>query len=757
MSYLTVKCTVCRGSLLNHADAATLCLRAQANDEKADCPGCSKCRNCVDGKVVSAAPARPPPPRPAHPPGGTPTSPLATSRAAGGGASSSTSDSFPSPSIAAGPEDVDSSQAPRSASHESLSSSAKVGRKKKSESTSIAQSFHDGTAPGSGRGHGTLGMIGSALTSRARKTRSLVVEDPVRVGPGLIAVGIPADKVPPALHPIRGDDDDGEAVAVTGVVVSAMGGGDGGGGGRASAIRDSTGSGRRESRVGIILQQMNRIEPSLPPKHHMQSMELLTSSGVAQKNRARFEATEELSRPELIAPPTITLKGPALAQFEEEPTSRVGRLSKRISRSFDMLSSSSASPPQPASPDPARKTSTPSIAPSSSVQPSTVVPLIGRPKSELFHLSPFKSKKTAVAPIVDAAAVDPGADRASSPSLTATPIPSQITSVGVRKGKRAPSATPSLSSSTSAFTGGVGGDSDSERGELKKKAETEKPLPACQFPAEISLETIFSSKKADAANACDQMIWAAKCYERCRDDQAWHPVVDEPSPTSAAPSEGGMGLGPGGYMVPAVDSTVARAIIGWFRIVTEIKTTMMTMTATGIGSVIFFQIESLIYGPGNAAGEEIITAGVPDQLMDALIFPLGQSTSPFSTLERAQPPSPHFHLHPPPSTDMTYATTLLATYRFFLPAPLLLSYLIEWYNVDTDPTTTTPSQEQWFRRHRKHIASRAVRVLLLWVRNHWHDFEASQELSGELKEFMDHLGSMSFGDSQKMTQAVREQ
>ncbi|TPX73054.1 hypothetical protein CcCBS67573_g05681 [Chytriomyces confervae] len=131
-------------------------------------------------------------------------------------------------------------------------------------------------------------------------------------------------------------------------------------------------------------------------------------------------------------------------------------------------------------------------------------------------------------------------------------------------------------------------------------------------------------------------------------------------------------------------------------------------------------------------GTENISAGDSESLVDALIFPLNQ--------------------------DNSYTEVFLACYRFFLPASELLTSLIEWYNVELDSTTATPQQESYFKqRGRKLFRGRAAKVLLTWIKNHWHDFHVDKDLLDELNEFVGDLGEMSFGDSQRMTQAIREQ
>ncbi|KAJ3031348.1 UNVERIFIED_CONTAM: hypothetical protein HDU68_004765, partial [Siphonaria sp. JEL0065] len=130
-------------------------------------------------------------------------------------------------------------------------------------------------------------------------------------------------------------------------------------------------------------------------------------------------------------------------------------------------------------------------------------------------------------------------------------------------------------------------------------------------------------------------------------------------------------------------------------------------------------------------GSEFISSGDIESLVDALIFPLNQ--------------------------DNSYTEVFLASYRFFMPASELLTSLIEWYNVELDPSTATPAQEVYFKQRRRLFRGRAAKVLLTWIKNHWHDFHVDRELLDELNEFVGDLGEVCFGDGQRMTQAIREQ
>ncbi|KAL5033167.1 hypothetical protein BDV3_000181 [Batrachochytrium dendrobatidis] len=143
------------------------------------------------------------------------------------------------------------------------------------------------------------------------------------------------------------------------------------------------------------------------------------------------------------------------------------------------------------------------------------------------------------------------------------------------------------------------------------------------------------------------------------------------------------------------------------------------------------RIPGLEYDDAIAEGDlDIVVLGTVKDLMDGLIFPLDQ--------------------------DMSFSEIFLASYRFFMPPQELLESLIGWYNADASETRLAGS-EAFLRKNRKYIQIRAVRVLLTWIRNHWHDFHNNQCLYAELNFFVDYLAKVSFGNNQKLTQAIREQ
>uniref|UniRef100_A0A8C5CMH3 Rap guanine nucleotide exchange factor (GEF) 6 n=1 Tax=Gadus morhua TaxID=8049 RepID=A0A8C5CMH3_GADMO len=80
------------------------------------------------------------------------------------------------------------------------------------------------------------------------------------------------------------------------------------------------------------------------------------------------------------------------------------------------------------------------------------------------------------------------------------------------------------------------------------------------------------------------------------------------------------------------------------------------------------------------------------------------------------------HLVEEPSVvDPTYIEDFLLTYRTFLSSPMEVGKkLLEWFMVDTLRDTVT-------------------RIVLLWVNNHFNDFEGAPAMTGFLEEFEKHL------------------
>uniref|UniRef100_A0A673L2E8 Rap guanine nucleotide exchange factor 2 n=1 Tax=Sinocyclocheilus rhinocerous TaxID=307959 RepID=A0A673L2E8_9TELE len=81
--------------------------------------------------------------------------------------------------------------------------------------------------------------------------------------------------------------------------------------------------------------------------------------------------------------------------------------------------------------------------------------------------------------------------------------------------------------------------------------------------------------------------------------------------------------------------------------------------------------------------------------------------------------------------DPTYIEDFLLTYRTFLPSPLILGQrLLDWFN---DPS----------------LRDKVTRVVLLWVNNHFSDFEGDPDMTSFLEEFQSNL------EREKMTGQLR--
>ncbi|KAJ1558656.1 hypothetical protein HK096_008091, partial [Nowakowskiella sp. JEL0078] len=230
------------------------------------------------------------------------------------------------------------------------------------------------------------------------------------------------------------------------------------------------------------------------------------------------------------------------------------------------------------------------------------------------------------------------------------------------------------------------------------------------FPEQIYLSTIFGSKST-IKDAVQRILVAAECYQKVKVASGeWQQRSTTDAIDCSSPGESFT------YYTTYNIVDIEEVEIIHYRVLDIFKDGCL---------------ESLTYVPsGGDNSSEIISAGTPQALLDALIFPLGQ--------------------------NMAYSEIFLATYRFFLTAENLLTSLIEWYNVDADEECTS-AQDLFLRKHRKYIQSRATKVLLMWVKNHWQDFVDDRKLMDGLSKFLTQISQTSFGDSQKLTQAVREQ
>ncbi|TPX45748.1 hypothetical protein SeLEV6574_g03697 [Synchytrium endobioticum] len=211
-----------------------------------------------------------------------------------------------------------------------------------------------------------------------------------------------------------------------------------------------------------------------------------------------------------------------------------------------------------------------------------------------------------------------------------------------------------------------------------------------QFRDTIGLHSLFGVRESPATT-CSRILWAAKCYEIAKHEVSWE-------------SQGTSFL--------ASDSDEDELIMP-----EQVVTAMPEDKVPGI-----------TYAT-DVLNENRVAAGTKKQLLDALIFPLGQ--------------------------DNHYCEAFLATYRFFTSPLVILTSLLGWYNV----TTRTPSlaSNSTFKKVRKAIQQRVIKVLIIWIRKHWHDFETFPRVSREMMKFVEHLNAMSFGDGQKLSVIIRDQ
>lgn len=241
-----------------------------------------------------------------------------------------------------------------------------------------------------------------------------------------------------------------------------------------------------------------------------------------------------------------------------------------------------------------------------------------------------------------------------------------------------------------------------------------------RFADPITLEFIFGSKVSGPKDAVHAFAKASRCYETCRRESRWacRGANEAPGPSRGRDQS-------------------------HLDLVDDIAYKYRPLDIFYDGKLKGIAYSHSAHGPVL----DIVVAGKGDDLLDALVFPLEQ--------------------------DMSYAEVFLATYRFYMPSGLLMDSLIEWYNVDVDTEVAAtseddaghasggspdrPQQDAFLKKYRKHIRSRVVRILMMWIKNHWHDFQEDGTLFKMLQAFVDHISSIGFGDGQKLSQAVREQ
>jgi RasGEF N-terminal motif len=110
----------------------------------------------------------------------------------------------------------------------------------------------------------------------------------------------------------------------------------------------------------------------------------------------------------------------------------------------------------------------------------------------------------------------------------------------------------------------------------------------------------------------------------------------------------------------------------------------------------------------------------------------------------------------PIEQDMSYVEVFLACYKFFTTPQVLFQTLEEWYYV-TEEGSLLPGAESMLKNTKRQIQSRSIRVILLWIRNHWQDFQLNPKLMSDLENFTHGMSKVSFGDNQKLIHAIREQ
>ncbi|KAJ3039587.1 hypothetical protein HDV00_012044 [Rhizophlyctis rosea] len=432
---------------------------------------------------------------------------------------------------------------------------------------------------------------------------------------------------------------------------------------------------------------------------HNQSLELLTERSVARKHKTVFEEGEE--------------DGEHMAETPATTSRR-----RRLVRTPDGAKSPATSIGSPGA--------------SASLPPS---PSPARPRTESHGFGHFRRKHHAPSP------TDGESDFGSSSSIPMDSRPSisgTTTPTTLRKGRKgAQSATslhapertravsvqsiesemdrglvspPTASATTTLPRRSSRNFKEWYNGFVSSAKQAEDTVDEVEFPDYIRLDTIFGSKKRKP-DGIGAMVWAALCYETCKNDPTW--AQRPPSPTrrpGASPTSPETAVDEGSSSSLTDDEYSYR-----YRVLDIFKDG---------------KIEGLEYVVDVESGMETITHGTADKLLDALIWPLGQ--------------------------DMTYAEVFLGAYRFFLTPMTVLNWLIEWYNVDVDDDCL-PSHETFLRKNRRYIRARSIKVLLLWIKSYWNDFHTSPELVAELSSFVEHVSQISFGDGQKMTQAIREQ
>ncbi|KAJ3215112.1 hypothetical protein HDU67_000816 [Dinochytrium kinnereticum] len=523
----------------------------------------------------------------------------------------------------------------------------------------------------------------------------------------------------------------------------------GGGGGVAVATMRAERRGTTNRKRISMVNEMGEEDPSMPPapgvasnvlgapvgQRHHGSMEHLVAQSAVTKNRSKFESSMSGSALALNSSPEKGLnplqkKGPASPMDDDDESSP----SSPMARSQLSLSPSAVSN-GPTSPGP-------KIAPSMSMSSVATASRASKSASDFFGFGASKRKPSATMASGD----DP-----SSPSSKA---PTGLSSNNGGASTTAPSPTSAVQplfgsgsgdkgSGSGAAGNGSGGLASAMNGSISQLSSSAHPAlnisggvgmrkgrkASTMSLATVNIEPEKSARKGSKIKDSSADIF--KMSSDSADDTEFPPTIDL-----------GILFGTKNNPEVAYERMIAAARCYeasrplWVK--QQQASSDNAPAYTNPGEEIKYRIlenfrdgklDSLTYEKKNNA-TEFIASGSPEALIDALIFPLNQ--------------------------DNSYAEVFMATYRFFIPATDVLTSLIEWYNVEVDEDAT-PQQEAYLKRNRKYFRSRSIRSLLIWIKNHWHDFHSDRELLDELMAFVAEVSEVSFGDSQKMTQAIREQ
>ncbi|KAJ3262063.1 hypothetical protein HK103_003919 [Boothiomyces macroporosus] len=214
-------------------------------------------------------------------------------------------------------------------------------------------------------------------------------------------------------------------------------------------------------------------------------------------------------------------------------------------------------------------------------------------------------------------------------------------------------------------------------------------------PTQFDLMAIFG-RKNPIIDPIDRMMWIAKCYYLTRRDQTWSTKGDTGSTANLFAADKKPVLIP----PKTLNQSPEKVIPG------------------------------VVYDDSTFSGMAMITSGDVRSLLDSLLFPIDQ--------------------------DMSFAEIFLANYRFFVSSMEVFECLIGWYNSDLEPGQK-PASDANYRKLKKNVQQRSLRILLVWIRNHWNDFHVNPKLYSALNDFINTLATESFGNNQKLVHAVREQ